>query len=550
MTPRLPGLLAFAAVAVALTVAPAQPPAGDATPSADLRTRQELNAKQFAEFKTALLRLAQKLQRSDKPEDQERAKVIFAAIDLAAKENVDDQFRKLVGGMAKAGGNVGAVNDLLKDDAQLTKTLQDILTILMTDDETARIKAEVARLEAFLKEAKDIKRRQEILRALSEAQKQSAEKLSKSQRDLAQQTKDLSERMGPKDAQPKDGSKSEPKNGDPKDGKPKDGDPKNGKPKEGKPSDGKPKDGQPKSGEPKDGQPKDGEPKDGQPKSPPPGGPQPPQTPGRKQIQEAYPKQENAADKLKDDKRPDAGKPQDEAIKKLEEAVKELEKRLKQLREEEMLKLLANLEARTKRMLAMQIEVFEATKAIDATVTKNNGVKDTPEVQKAQQQGDKEGEIVAEADRALKLLESEGSAVAFARVLEEVRADMAAVQRRLGVAEVGKDTQEIESNIIAMLKDMAEALKKAQQEVQQQQQQPPPPGGSKQNNQPLINLIQELKLIRSMQVQVNTRTKMYGDKEKAEQANDPILRDEIRQLSARQAKLQEMVNKIQTGANQ
>jgi hypothetical protein len=532
MTPRLPGLLAFAAVAVILTVAPAQPPAADANPSADLRGRQEQNAKLFAEFKTALLRLAQKLQRSDKPEDQERAKVIFAAIDLAAKENVDDQFRRLVGGMAKTGGNVQSVNDLLKDDAQLTKVLQDILTILMTDDETARVKAEIAKLEAFLKEAKDIKRRQEILRALTEAQKQSVEKLSKNQKDLAQQTKDLAERMGPKDAKPKDSAKSEPKDGKT--------DPKDGKPKDGKPSD--PKDGQPKPGDPKDGEPKDGPPK-------PPAGPQPPQLPGRKQIQEAYPKQENAADKLKEDKKPEAGKPQDEAIAKLAKAIEELEKRLKQLREEEMLKLLANLEARVKRMLAMQIEVFEATKSIDSTVTKNNGVKDTPEVQKAQQQGDKEGEIVAEADRALKLLESEGTAVAFARVLEEVRVDMAAVQRRLGVAEVGKDTQAIEENIIAMLKDMAEALKKAQQEVQQKQQQPPPPGG-KPGPQQLINLLQELKLIRSMQVQVNTRTKMYGDKEKAEQANDPIVRDEIRQLSARQAKLQEMVNKIATGANQ
>lgn len=526
MTSRLPGFLALAAATVGLSLSDssAQQPAADGKSPTELRSQQEQNARQFVEFKTALLRLAQKLQRSDKPEDQERAKVILAAIDLAATANVDNQFQKLVSGMSKGTGSVGDVNNLLKDDAQLTKTLQDILNLLMTDDETARIKAEIAKLEAFLKEAKDITRRQQILRALNDAKKQAAEKLSKSQGDLAKQTKDLAERMGPKKNEPKDGQ-----------------------PKEGEPKDGKPKDGQPKPGSP--GQPKDGPPKDGQPKDSPPSGPQPPQTPGRKQIQEAYPKQQDASEKLKDDKRPEAGKPQDEAIKKLEEAIRELEKRLKQLREEEMLKLLANLEARCKRMLAMQIEVFEATKAIDATVAKNGGAKGTPEVQKAQQQGDKEREIIVEADRALKLLESEGSAVAFARVLEEVRIDMVAVQRRLGVTEVGKDTQAIEENIVAMLKDMVEALKKAQQEVQKQQQQPPG-GQSKPGNQKLIDLLAELKLIRSMQVQVNTRTKMYGDKEKAEQANDPLLRDEIRQLSARQTKLQEMVNKIATGANQ
>jgi hypothetical protein len=586
-------ILGIVAGTIVISGSVAQPPSSDMNPAAELQARQEQNAKQFAEFKIALLRLAQKLQRSDKAEDQERAKVIFAAIDLAAKENVEEQFRRLMGGMTKAGGNVAAVNDLLKDDAQLTKTLQEILTILMTDDETARVKAEIAKLEAFLKEAKDLKRRQEILRALNEAQKQSAEKLSKSQRDLALQTKDLADRMDPKPSRSTPADKSDPKNRAPdtkQPSNPKD-DPSNrenaqseDKPSQDGPRDDKIPDGQrpndgkssPKNGKDQDSRPdpkpsapqkpsdaKDSPPNAGESAQKPPSESLPPApaqagsqqqqgppTPGRKQIQEAYPKQNDAAEKMQQNQRPEASRPQDEAIKKLEEAVRELEKRLKQLREEEMLKLLANLEARVKRMLVLQIEVYEATKAIDATVTRNNGVKDTPEVQKSQQQADKEGEIVAEADRALKLLESEGTAVAFARVLEEVRVDMSAVQRRLGLAEVGADTQEIEANIIAMLKEMAEALKKAQQELHQQQQQQAPPPGGQQGPQQLINLLQELRLIRSMQVQVNTRTKMYGDKEKTEQANDPMIREEIRQLSIRQAKLQEMVNKIATGANQ
>ena len=41
-----------------------------------------------------------------------------------------------------------------------------------------------------------------------------------------------------------------------------------------------------------------------------------------------------------------------------------------------------------------------------------------------------------------------------------------------------------------------------------------------------------------------------GEKEKGEQATDPILQAEIRQLSARQAKLQDMIHKIATGANE
>lgn len=291
----------------------------------------------------------------------------------------------------------------------------------------------------------------------------------------------------------------------------------------------------------------------GQPSGQPGGeGSQPPKndTPGRKEIQEAVPNQGDASKKIEDDKRQEAGKSQDKAIEKMEAAMRELEKRLKQLREEEIKKLLANVEARCQKMLAMQIDVYENTKQIDASRIKNGGEMTNVERQKSGTQSDKEGEIVAEADRCLKLLESEGSAVAFAKVLEEVRQDMIAVQRRLNSSVVDKDTQAIEENIIAMLKEMVEALKKQQQQMNQPPKPPGEGGQQKPPNQKLINLIAELKLIRSLQSQVNMRTKMYGDKEKAEQSKDANVQLELRQLAARQQKLQEMIDKIASGENE
>jgi len=315
-----------------------------------------------------------------------------------------------------------------------------------------------------------------------------------------------------------------------------------------KAGEGKPKDG---SGKPKDGQgqPKDGQTKDGSGNPPPPSQNQP-KTPGQKNVEQAVPPQEQAEKDLDKDKRPDAAKQQDKAIKELEEAMKELEKRLKQLREEEKAKLLANLEARCNRMLAMQTEVYNVTKGIHDTITKNGGQKAVADVQKSQQQADKEGEIVAEADRCLKLLETEGSAVAFARVLEEVRADMVAVQRRLGVTIVDTDTQAIEENIIAMLKEMIAALKKAQQDLQNQNPNPNNNTNPSKPNERLINLLAELKLIRSLQSMLNSRTVMYGKKYQGEQTSDPIIDAELKQLAQRQVKLQDMINKIASGANQ
>jgi hypothetical protein len=645
-----PLALAVVAGLFALTSAlTAQPP--EPKGIGDLRTPQEQNAELFRKFQRELLSLAQKLERSGRPEDKERAKVIYAALELSRKENVESQFQKLVAAMAKGTTNAQAIQGIIGQDAQLTKALQDILNVLMTDDEAARIKAEIAKLEAFLKEARAIKRQQENLRAVTDMRKGDPKNIARDQDKVAKRTKDLGDQMqggkkGKGDAgqgDPKGIAKADPKSeakpgdkaGDDKadtreakadDKKPGDpmkpnGDAKSG-PKEGKPSDGQPKTGdgkagQPKTGgEPKDGgqskaggQPKEGSPgkpsagkpgdskgksdgkgddkppmgqqagaskekndkgeqqankgnaksggqQSGQPSDGQPGGSPPPQqqanqTPGRKQIQEAYPHQKIAIDELQKKQREKAGKQQDNAIEKLAKAIQELEKRLKQLREEEMLKLLANLEARCNRMYAMQVEVYEATKAIDGIITKNNGQKTNAEIQKTQQQADKENEIITEANKALKLLESEGSAVAFARVLEEVRQDMIAVQRRLSDIRVGQDTQLIEENIIAMLKDMVLALKKAQQDMKQKQQNPPPPSGQqKPGNQKLIDLLAELKLIKSLQLQVNSRTRMYAGKYQGEQTADPLIQAELQQLSQRQAKLEEMVNKIATGGNQ
>jgi hypothetical protein len=670
----LPTVLTAAVGLFVLTlVAPAQPPKQAPPPaegpksSGDLRKPQEQNAKLFRELAQGLLRLAQKLERSDKPEDQERAKTIRAALKVAEESGVENQFQNLIAAMGKGSDNLVELSRMIGRDAELAKALQEIVNILMTDDETARIKAEIARLTAFLKEVKDIKRREEIIRAMTEAQKGDASKTAKSQAELAKQTADLAKRMGGQakdggdkqdakaeskgegkpgetNAEPKDdakdakssGKSGEPKDGanEPKPGEPKAGDqesepregspekagaeargqgePKGGEPKSGDPKGGEPKSGDPKSGDPKSGGPKSGEPKAGEPKAqshpnaqadpkgkgegkakskPTPGGQQSQargmggdpknqqqqaqnkggqqggqqggdqqqqqqqanrqnQTPGRKQVEEAYPHEKRAEADLNKQDRKNASKNETKAIEELAKAIEELEKRLKQLREEEMLKTLAALEARCNRMLSMQIEVYENTKAIHASVQKTADKKpEKADIQKSQQQASKEQEIVIEADKALELLKSEGSAVAFATVLEEVKGDMQAVQRRLEATYVGPDTQAIEEAIIAMLKDMIQALKKAQQDLQNQQQQQQQNNNNR-ANQRLIDLLAELRLIRAMQVQVNQRTVLYGKKYEGEQAGDAIIQAELRQLSQRQVKLQDMVHKIATQANQ
>ena len=524
----------------------AQPPKDELTPA------QEANRNKFQRFQRELLGLAQRLEASDKPAERDRAKVMRKALELISRENVQGQFQKLLDGV-KDGVQPAELQGLGVDNAQLTQALREILELLMSDDGSTQNKDEQKRLEELLKDARAVLRAQRQIRAATESKRADPKQVAEEQEKTTRRTEELAKKMAKGDKKPSkagEPKESKPKEGEPKPGEPKDGKPSDAKPKKGKPSDAKPKEGKPSDAKPKEGAPKDAMPGEPKPGETPPPGPQPPQTPGRKQIEAAVPEQKKAEDALNKPDRKEAAKAEDKAIKAIEEAIKELEKRLKQLREEEAQKLLANLETRCKKLLQMQTEVYEATKAIDSEIVKAKGQKTNADIQKSQQQADKEREIVAEADKALKLMESEGSAVAFARVLQEVAVDMRAVERRLSESAVGRDTQLIEENIIALLQEMVAALKKAQEDLKKPQ--PQSGQGSPAGKAPdrrLIDQLAELRLIKALQMQVNSRTRLQAARYEGEQASDPLVQRELDELSARQEKLHDMVGKLERGEN-
>src|SRR5262249_30016883 len=140
----------------------------------------------------------------------------------------------------------------------------------------------------------------------------------------------------------------------------------------------------------------------------------------------------------------------------------------------------------------------------------------------------------------LELLKDEGSSVAFALGFRNVRSDMVSVQKRLTErTDVGPMTQTLEQRVVLQLEKMLAALQKAQQDLKNPP--PPPPGDSDTSEaaRSLINRLNELKLIREMQVEVNDRTKLYYDQDQAEQANDPQVAFELRELARRQQEIYE-----------
>jgi hypothetical protein len=621
----------FLAASVSLSLRAADTPPTDSNTKKDQQQaayEQERLRREFAAFQQSLLTLAQRYEKSSKAEDREKALVLRQAIDLAAKEGVDGQFNKLVATLTASGISLQDINAAIGQNEQLTKTLREMIDILLTDNQTAKLKEEQRRLQELLKKLDKIIREQKVERSKTESGRLDGDQLAKTQSKVTEDTKNLSKGMGngkdakdakgdakaegkdgkpktegkddtkqakgdPKGNQPPKGDPKDPKDGEAKGGKPGDAEAKGGNPKDGQGGEAKPKPagdpkenkpadpaenkakpegkGEPKPGEgsgeakgppkPSQGQPPQGQPSQGQPKpagdpsdQPPPNGqPQPPPpaeegTPGRKQVKDAIENQQDAEKNLKKNDKGKASGDQDEAIKNLEEVRKEVERRLKQLREEELERLLANLEARCRRMLALQIEVYEGTKRVHVTIQANDRQKPTRnEDLKSGELSAREGVIVSEASKALQLLEEDGTAVAVPQVLEQCRDDMKAVQARLFKTDVGPFTQQVEEEIIAALKEVIEALKKQQQDLKDQKNQPPPPPGGSPPPQTLINLLAELKMLRSLQVRVNQRTISYGKLFPGEQVDDSTTQTELRKLAERQVKIEKATKDIATG---
>jgi hypothetical protein len=644
-----PALAIAAAVLSVGFTALAQPPASPAPAPApkadsgatlkDLVAREQALERQYKAFTTNLLALAQKLEKSDRIEDKDKAKSLRKAIDLADKEGVDNKFTTLLRTLTKSNDiNLADITSAKNQNDELIKLLKQILDILQSDDELARIKAEKDFLEKLLADLNSLIRGTAIQQSRTDSGRGDPKKIAADQKKLADQANALANKMGatkpggdPKGGEAKGGDKpgkpddkdqgankddtdkpksdergnpdkNDPMKGDGSEGKPSKGGPPSdgGKPSKSPPSDAagsaskppmggdmgdkndKPAESRNKEdnkgdqkgsaskmppmagdqqasskgqGSPSDGSPSGSPKPGGSPSGSPPSGNQPPQpkAPGADSVRAAVPDEENAAGNLDQDKRPKASEDLTKADQKLREAREELEKRLKQLREQELERILANLEARVNKMLQMQIEVKSATESIFAQIQKHPEKKAQPvDFQNAQKQEDKEAEIISEADKAINLLQSEGSAVAFPAVFEEVRKDMMRVKERLHDANVGEDTQAIEQDIIDALTHMRDALKKAQQELGKSP--PPPPSGPAPDQpqlQKLLDEIAELKMIRELQKQVNTRTKRYGDRTPmAEQADDAQIKKELKDLSDRQERIETMVNNMVTKKNQ
>src|SRR5688572_30428256 len=136
---RLPILpLVFAATLglFALTsVVTAQPPGTtpDVKPD-NIPAAQGENAKLYKRFADELLRLAQRWEKSENPDERDRAKGLRAALKVADEKGVEKLFKDLQDGLANKNPNGNVFPDLISKDSKLRAALDEILRTLETED--------------------------------------------------------------------------------------------------------------------------------------------------------------------------------------------------------------------------------------------------------------------------------------------------------------------------------------------------------------------------------------------------------------------------------
>ena len=280
------------------------------------------------------------------------------------------------------------------------------------------------------------------------------------------------------------------------------------------------------------------------------GGPQSPsdpsdqqQTPGREELEKAIEEMNQAIEELKAKDHDGASDEQDQALAELERMKAQLEEILRQLREEEREMFLTMLEARFQEMLRVQLQINAETTRLDRVPEDQRG--SSHATKSTDLSRDQSGNAL-EADRALILLKEEGSSVAFPEAVEQMRDNMLTVVGRLGKADTGETTQLIEQLIVETLDEMILALQKElekmkEQEQQQQQQQ------QQDQDPPLVDVLAELKMIRSLQNQINRLTRQLGLEVEGEQAVEADTLELLDDLSGRQQRVQEATYDLSTG---
>ncbi|MAX39156.1 hypothetical protein [Gimesia sp.] len=535
----------------------------------NLSDKQEAITQQFKRFESTLHDLGEYMKKTDPA----RADLLFRAFGQSKQNQMTVEMQRVLQMLDQ-----GQLGDAVERQENLLKNMQNLLALLQSEDRMSEVEKEKQRIQDLLKDVNRLMGQERDVRAATErggnpadlkdkqqkaeenAQKlvdkieqQDAEKNDSQKPDSDSKSSEKEQEGQQKDQKNQEGksdSKSESESGKPSESESKGKPPENGKSdpnqkgSEGQKSDQQSQEQQQQSQQQQQqgqqGKSQEGENQQSQEQ-------QQQKTPGREQIEQARQEMEKAIEELEKKQKDAASRHQDDAIRKLTEAKEKLEEMLRQLREEERELMLAAMEARLQKILAQQNRVYAGTLSIGQVPEKERTSRHTA---RAVQLSREESLIGLEVEKAILLITDEGSSVAFSEALAEVREDVQNVSYRLNRVQVDELTQGIEKDIISSLEEMIEALQKEmdksdeEKKKQQQQQQQGSP-----EDQALIDMLAEIKMLRSLQLRVNNRTRRIEKLALEEGANQADIQEQLQKLANRQTRIQNATYILATGKN-
>jgi hypothetical protein len=403
------------------------------------------------------------------------------------------------------------LRDAEKHQASAIENLKKLLELLQSGDRGARIREDRDQYRDFLKQVERIQRMQQGIRGRTESKADPGDPESdtaaalEQQRDIARQTAELNSRIC---------EKTSPEGA------------------------GLPKADSDPAGDAESG-------------ASPDAGKESQEAEGETALARAQRQMEQAQQALQESQREQAIESMRNAERELAHARQELDRILRQLRQEEIQRSLTSLESRFRQMMEFQLKIQDETRRLD--LKKDNASESEVQIESGRLAGN-ERELVDQADRALLVLEDDGSSIATIESLRQVQTDMQQLVSRLNASRTGAVTQQIEEDVIEMLGQMIKAFETAQRDMNQDDSASQDPSDASAGQQALIDQLAELKLIRSLQQRILQRHKRYAallnqPDDELGYSDDPEIREALANLAGRQTQLFEITRDIVTEQN-
>jgi hypothetical protein len=210
-------LAAIGLVVVARAEPPASPKPDPAAPGIDTKTPKDETildqarmAQLFKEFKNNLLTLKGRLEKSDSPEDRQRAEILEEVLKRASEVGVENKFEHVIEELRKTGQfTTQDLKKTINENNDIAGDIRVLINLLLADDKEARLKAEIASTSKLLEQIKQAIREQANTRAMTERNNPKAGDAQKSTTDHTKGIMDRSEAKG-------EGKKGDAKPGDAK----------------------------------------------------------------------------------------------------------------------------------------------------------------------------------------------------------------------------------------------------------------------------------------------------------------------------------------------